>query len=195
MPGETQLRFITPSWSEIEELSMELAEEISASGFKPDIVVGVLRGGLIPAKLVADYLGVRSLATLEVKLYRGIGEPGANPVVTQPLVAPIQGQRILVIDDVADTGKTLSHVMSYISHYGPLEARSATLYIKPWSMVRPDYYAEETDAWIVFPWDKVETLRELVEKHGFGLEAAAEVVGVDPRRAAELLGLQRLDRR
>ncbi len=190
MPEAGRLKFITPSWSEIEELSLALAEEVSASGYKPDVIIGVLRGGVIPAKLVADYLGVRRLATLEVKLYQGIGEPGATPVVTQSLVADVRGLRVLIVDDVADTGKTLSHVMSYVSHYGPVEARSATLYLKPWSIYKPDYYAEETDAWIIFPWDKVETLRELVEKHGFSLETAAEVVGLDPGRAAELLGVR-----
>ncbi|AEM39615.1 phosphoribosyltransferase [Pyrolobus fumarii 1A] len=189
--SEKQLRFITPSWSEIEELCMEIAEDVLRDGYKPDIVVGVLRGGIIPAKIVADYIGVKRIATVEVKFYAGIGATREEPVITQPLIENVRGQRILLVDDVADTGKTLAHVASFLNYYGPSEVRTATVYVKPWSMVKPDYYGEETDAWIIFPWERLEMLTELVEHHGFSLEDASEVTGIDPERAEQLLRLHR----
>ncbi len=187
-----QLRFLTPTWSEIEELCMDIAEEIAGDGYEPDVVVGVLRGGVVPAKLVADYLGVERMAVMEVKFYAGIGVRREEPVVTQPLTERLAGLRVLIVDDVADTGKTLAHVVNYVSLYGPAEVRTATLYVKPWARVRPDYYGEETDAWIIFPWEKMETVRELVGR-GFTPREAAEVAGLDPWRAEELLRVHRGD--
>ena len=183
-------RFIAPSWSEIEELAADVAEEVLMDGFRPDVVVGVLRGGVVAAKLVADYLGVGRLAVFEVKFYRGIGEHGEEPVVTQPLVERVQGLRVLLVDDVVDTGKTLALATSYVSMHGPREVRSASLYVKPWASVKPDYYGEETDAWIIFPWERMEAVRELLAGGGFTLEEAAELAGVDPGRAERLLRLR-----
>lgn len=101
----------------------------------------------------------------------------------------MQGLRVLLVDDVADTGKTLAAATSYISMHGPEEVKTATLYLKPWSMLQPDYYGEVTDAWIIFPWERMEAVRELVKEKGMSLEEAARIAGVDPRAAERLLRL------
>ena len=183
-------KFLVPGWDEVEELALEVAEEVLGDGFVPDVVVGVLRGGIVAAKLVADYLGVERLAFVELKFYAGIGVRREEPVVTQPLVERVQGLRVLIVDDVADTGKTLAAAVNYVSMYGPEEVRTATLYLKPWSMVQPDYYGEVTDAWIIFPWERMESVRELVRGKGLSVEEAARIAGVDPRAAERLLRLR-----
>ncbi len=157
-----------------------------SDGFSPDIVVGVLRGGVVAAKLVADYLGVSRLGFLEVKFYAGIGVTREEPIVTQPLVEKVAGLRVLIVDDVVDSGKTLAHAVSFVSMYGPREVRTAAVYLKPWARFKPDYYGEVVDAWIVFPWERMEVFRELVES-GWSAVEAAEVTGLDPGLAERLL--------
>ncbi len=176
-PHPEPTRFEPVSWREVEEGCAEIAERIRRDHLKIDVIVGVLRGGWIPARLLSDYLGVDRMGAVEVKFYRGVGETMEHPVVTQPLILDIRDKTVLVVDDVADTGKTLNIVTNFLSHYGPRKIVTATLYYKPWSIHRPDYYARETTAWIIFPWDKAETVAELIEKRGYSVEEVSRITG------------------
>ncbi len=181
------VKFISVSWSEVEELCLEIAERVAASVDRVDVIVGVLRGGWIPARLLSDYLGVERMGAVEVKFYRGIGETGERPIVTQPLVVDVRDKSVLVVDDVADTGKTLNIVTSFLTLYGPRRVYTATLYVKPWSIVRPDFYARVTDAWIIFPWDKAETYEELVNSRGMSIEEVSRIGGDSVERIKRML--------
>ena len=172
-----KLKFKPVTWREIEEGCLNIAEQIAEKGENIDIIVGVLRGGWIPARLLSDYLGVEAMGAIEVKFYRGIGETGERPVITQPLIVDVRDKVVLVVDDVSDTGKTLNTVVGFITHYGPRRVLTATIYVKPWSMYRPDFYYDETDAWIIFPWDKAETIAELIERKGLSLEEVSKITG------------------
>jgi hypoxanthine phosphoribosyltransferase len=77
-----------------------------------------------------------------------------------------RGKRVLIVDEVADTGKSLKMVREHIVQEGAEEVKTATVYYKPWSVVRPDYFAKETSDWIVFPWEIKETLRKIIAKCG-----------------------------
>ncbi len=158
---ESKPRFLPLSWDEIEELTLILAEKIRASGFKPDIVLGIMRGGWIPARILADFLGVEEIAAIEIKFYRGVGETRERPVVTKPPIADLRGRNVLVMDDVSDTGKSLSVAITVLTFFGPSSLKTATLFVKPWTMFIPDYYVDSTEAWIAFPWEKGELLEEL----------------------------------
>ncbi len=172
-------KFQPISWREVEEGCAYIAENILRDRVKIDAIIGVLRGGWIPARLLSDYLGVHEMGALEIKFYKGVGETAEKPVVTQPLIIDVRDKNILIVDDVSDTGKTLNVAVNFLSLYGPRKILTATLYFKPWSMYRPDYYAYETDAWIIFPWDKAETVEELIVKKGMSLEEVSRITG-DP---------------
>ncbi len=179
-PGHPKpVKFKPVSWREIEEGCLNIAEQIAERGEKVDIIVGILRGGWIPARLLSDYLGVDAMGAIEVKFYRGIGETAERPVITQPLIVDVRDKVVLIVDDVSDTGKTLNTVVGFITHYGPKRILTATIYVKPWSMYRPDFYYDETDAWIIFPWDKAETIEELVSKRGMKVEDISRITGED----------------
>jgi hypoxanthine phosphoribosyltransferase len=180
-------KFKPVSWREIEEGCLNIAEQIANNHEHVDIIVGILRGGWIPARLLSDYLGVDSMGAIEVKFYRGIGETAERPVVTQPLIVDVRDKVVLVVDDVSDTGKTLNTVVGFITHYGPRKVLTATIYVKPWSMYRPDYYYEETDAWIIFPWDKAETIAELVSRQNMSLEEISKLIGEEAEFARRVL--------
>ncbi len=150
------------TWELFGTASRELSAQVVASGWVPDLIIAVARGGLIPAGAISYAIGVKAMGSMNVEFYTGIGETLAEPVVLPPLMdaSELPGKKVLVVDDVADSGKTLKMVMELLRHEGlqlggasvPVEARSACIYLKPRSVHRPDYVWRETDKWINFPW-------------------------------------------
>jgi len=76
----------------------------------------------------------------------------------------VTGKKVLIVDEVADTGKSLRLVKSHLEEQGATEVKIMTIYYKPWSIVVPDWYAKETSRWIVFPWERKETVRQVLEE-------------------------------
>ena len=150
------------TWELFGTASRELSAQVVASGWVPDLIIAVARGGLIPAGAISYAIGVKAMGSMNGEFYTGIGETLAEPVVLPPLMdaSELPGKKVLVVDDVADSGKTLRMVMELLRHEGlqlggasvPVEARSACIYLKPRSVHRPDYVWRETDKWINFPW-------------------------------------------
>lgn len=141
------------TWERFGVASRQLAQQIADSGFAAEIVIAVARGGLLPAGALAYALGTKAAGTLNVEFYSDIEETLPDPVVLEPMLdtAAITGKRLLVVDDVADSGRTLALVMDMMRQYGA-DARSAVLYTKPRSIVIPDFSWRETELWITFPW-------------------------------------------
>ncbi|MEM2240240.1 MAG: phosphoribosyltransferase [Thermoproteota archaeon] len=140
-----------PSWDEIYEMCIDLASMIKASGFKPDLIVGIARGGWVPARLLSDFLDNPNITSIKVEFYLDIGKTRDEPSITQDIQVSVAGRKVLLVDDVADTGKSLMLVKNHLKDMGASETRIACLYFKPWSIVKPDYYVRETEAWIIFP--------------------------------------------
>lgn len=160
----TNERYLHLTWMDVQRLSEKLADQIAESGFRPDIIVAVSRGGFDPARILSDELNIRSLASLQVIYYAGIRERNDKPQVKYPLNADISGLNVLVVDDVADSGNSLKVVKEYIDSLGPREVRMATLHHKPWSTFEPDFYAESVDKWIIYPWEPRESIEDIREK-------------------------------
>jgi hypoxanthine phosphoribosyltransferase len=150
------------TWDDITSAVSRVVEAITGSGYEVEVVVGILRGGVVPAVLIADRLGVKDIGTMDIKFYEAPGVTGKEPYLRQPLTLTIRGRSVLVVDDISDTGLTLQAVLDIVRHYAPRSVRTATLYVKPWTKLVPDYYAVVTEDWIVFPWDFWEH-RRLVE--------------------------------
>jgi MoaD family protein len=153
-----------PWWDEFYFKVLELARMIRRSGFKPDVIVGVARGGWVVARLLSDFLGNPNVASVKVEFYSDVAEHGEEPAVTQPLSVSVKGLRVVVADDVADTGRSLEVVKRHVEEGGALDVKLATVYYKPWSRVRPDYYVEETTRWIIFPHEVRESLVSLLKR-------------------------------
>jgi hypothetical protein len=160
----TNDRYLYLNWMDVQRLSEKLADMIAESGFRPDIIVAVSRGGFDPARILSDELNIRSLASLQVIYYTGVNERNNRPQVKYPLNADIAGLNVLVVDDVADSGNSLEVVKEYVDSLGPREVRIATLHYKPWSSFEPDYYAESADKWIIYPWEPRESIEDIREK-------------------------------
>jgi hypoxanthine phosphoribosyltransferase len=163
---EDSAKFEVPTWNRIYTMLLSQAEKIRQSSFKPDVIVGVTRGGWVPARVLLDLLGVPDFATVRVEFYLGVVETRNEPVLIQGVSAAVTGKKVLIVDDVADTGKSLQLAREHVLQQGATEVKIATVYRKPWSVIKPDYYETETSCWVVFPWETKETIRKIVEKHG-----------------------------
>ena len=141
------------TWARFGEASRALAQQVADSGFRPDIVLAVARGGLTVAGALAYALGVKNCFAMNVEFYTGVDERLDVPVMLPPTfdVVDIRGLDVLVADDVADTGRTLELVRAVIAEHVN-EARAAVLYQKPRSVIECDYVWRHTDRWINFPW-------------------------------------------
>ena len=168
MPREnilTKIELEAASWNEIYEMLLSLADKIKQDKLEPDILVGVCRGGWIPACILSDLLQKTQLASVKVEFYTGIAKTKREPMITQPVSAPVDGKKVLVIDDIVDTGKSIDMVKRHIRESKAKEVKIATLYRKPWSKTAPDYYEKETDKWIIFPWEIKETVISLTKEY------------------------------
>ena len=158
-------QFEVPTWNQLYKLLLKQARIICSSGFKPDVIVGVSRGGLVPARVLSDLLGNQNIANVKVECYVGIEESKKVPRLTQSLSADVQGKKVLVVDEVADWGKSLRLVTGHVVERGASEVKTATLYYKPRSTFKPDFYGKETNCWVVFPWEIYETVKSIYESN------------------------------
>lgn len=154
------------SWREVVDLCYKLAEDIINSGFEPDVIVAVLRGGVVPALLLSDILGVNEFYAIRIKHWGIAEEVCTVPIVEQLPQKKLQGVKVLIVDEVADTGKTLIKAVEEIKKLNTLEVKTAVLHLKPSSVLVPDYYVLKLNkwVWIFYPWSLVETLFALAYK-------------------------------
>ena len=157
-------KYVAPSWDKVYEMLLDLALKIRKSGFKPDYIVGVSRGGWAPGRILSDLLENTHTVNIKIEFYLGIGKTARDPVVTQPLAEDITNKNVLVVDDVSDTGRSLKVAMEHMGGKGAAGVKTATVYYKPHSVFKPDFFAESTDDWIIFPWERLEATNLLIQE-------------------------------
>ena len=141
------------TWELFGTAARELAQTVVDSGYQPDLIMSITRGGMLPAGTMSYAMGIKNLHIINVEFYTGVEERLPLPVLLPPVPAAVDlsGQRVLIVDDVADTGETLRMVRdSCAAHVA--ETRTAVLYEKSQSVVKCDYVWKRTDQWIAFPW-------------------------------------------
>jgi hypothetical protein len=171
--------FEIPTWEQIYEMLLELTRRIRKANYKPDIVVGVARGGWPVARVMSDLLENPEVANVKAEFYLGVAETKGEPVITQPVSASVRGKKVLVVDDVADTGKSLALVKEHLKKRGASDIRIATIYYKPWSVLKPNWFERKTEWWIISPWERKETMKRILNKcrkEGVPIEKAKEAL-------------------
>jgi uncharacterized protein len=148
-PGEREIL----TWGAFGDASRELAKHVADSGWVPDIILAIARGGLLPAGSLGYALSIKNVFVISVEYYTGIDERLDFPVMLPPQLnlVDIKDSRVLIVDDVADTGHTLKAVQDFVGSTVN-EARSAVIYEKSHSVVKCEYVWKRTDRWIDFPW-------------------------------------------
>src|SRR6201981_2270259 len=156
-------------WQAFGTASRELAEVIAAAGFEPDLILSIARGGLFLAGSLGYALAVKNLYVMNVEFYDGVGSTLDMPVMLPPVpsVVDFSAKKVLIADDVADTGRTIELVHTLIKDPGE-HVRSAVIYEKPQSVIKCDYVWRRTDRWINFPWSSEDPL---VQRAGQVLDA------------------------
>ena len=179
-------KYEAPSWDYIYELCIHVADQIRRSGYKPDLLVAISRGGGIPGRVLSDLLENPNIATIKVEHYIDIYKTRAKPEITQPIPIEVKGKKILLVDDIADSGKSLKLVKEHLAEQGAADVKICALYCKPWSIVTPDFSARTTDAWICFPHEIYETIKKIIlklkaqDKSREEIEAELVRIGIKP---------------
>src|ERR1700734_4068890 len=141
------------TWQGFGEASRELARMVAADGFEPDLILSIARGGLFVAGALGYALSVKNLHMMNVEFYDGVGSTLDMPVMLPPvpLAVDFSAKKVLIADDVADSGKTIELVYEFIRDQVEA-ARTVVIYEKPRSLIKCDYVWGRPDQWINFPW-------------------------------------------
>ena len=176
------------TWQKVYGLCERLCRRILADGFRPDAIVGIARGGYMPARILADFFGVMNLAALKIEHYHGTRK-SRQARIAHPLPAAFSGRRVLVVDDVSDSGDTFDLALAHLAGREALgEVRTAVLHHKTTSSRVPDYFAHKVIAWrwIIYPWALAEDLHTLSGE----LDAVPDDVAALGAKLREVYGLQ-----
>ena len=155
------------SWEQAFKLARILARNVLNSGFLPDVVIGISRGGLVPARTVGDLLLIKELTSIKTEHWETAVKHGETRIKhSLPIEANISGKKILVVDDVADTGDSFWAIIQYLQERDPLEIKTAALHFKTSSTFTPDYWGEKLEdwLWIVYPWAVYEDFTVFIKK-------------------------------
>ncbi len=148
------------------DVSWALGKAVRESGYDPDVVVAVARGGFVPARFLCDFLGISDMTSLKIQHYAPGAAKERRAWIKYPVGGDIHGKRALVVDDVNDTGDTLKLAVDHLKSLGVAEIRTAVLHEKQTSAVRADYRAVDVLDWhwIIYPWAVVEDVGGFVAR-------------------------------
>ncbi len=165
LPDKERFRCDMPSWRRVVRDCKTLSSSIKTSGYDPDMVVAICRGGLVPARLVCDFLHIKDLTTIKVEHWGMVATPTEKAVIKFPLYVDIKDKQVLLVDDITDTGDTLRVSLEHLKKFGPKEIRTAVLIHKIISGFLPDYYVRKITQWrwVIFPWHVWEDLTVLIK--------------------------------
>jgi hypoxanthine phosphoribosyltransferase len=159
-----KIEYEVSTWQIIYEMLIAQTQKIQASQYQPNIIIGIAKGGTIPTRILSDLMEISQTTNIQIKSYRTIAEPEIEPLITQRLTTSITNKKVLLVDDIADSGKTLKAAKMYLQEHKAKDIKIATLYAKPTSEIEPDFYEKKTSKWVVFPWEMKETLRKIIQK-------------------------------
>ncbi len=156
------------SWEEIVGWSWELARKIRESGYRPDIIVALARGGYVPARLLCDFLDIENLVSIQSQHWTEAAKKEERAIIKFPYKLDLREYNVLIVDDICDTGESLILAKNYIlENWSPREVRIATLqWISPVAKIKPDYYTIEVKdwTWFQYPWTRLEDTYEFIKR-------------------------------
>jgi len=154
------------SWNDVFVLAKETAKKVEHSGYRPDFIVALARGGLVPARTLSDLLGVKDMAAIKVEHWGVTARPDKKAHIAHGITADLSGKKVLIVDDITDTGESMRVAIEAVQKLNPAEIRTVALQHINGSKHVPDYYAEEIHSWtwMIYPWNFVEDLTNLVGK-------------------------------
>lgn len=153
------------NWEYIYGLCKDVSDDVKADDFEPDVVVALARGGWFAGRTLCDFLGLDDLTSLKIEHYVGTAAKGDEPEIRYPMPeGSVEDKDVLIVDDIADTGQSLKHADEYVRERNPNAVRTATLQLLQTSEFEPDFIGERLEewTWIVYPWNFVEDMIDLI---------------------------------
>ncbi len=155
------------SWDDIEKWCTSLREKIKKE-YHPDAIIGLSRGGLVPARILSDSLLIKDLYAVKTEHWGITATMDGRTVLKDTGKLDIGGKNVLVVDDITDTGESMKVATDFLQKMNPKEIRTATMLHITHSKTVPDFYAEEVKSdewtWFTFPWNIYEDLFNLSSK-------------------------------
>jgi hypoxanthine phosphoribosyltransferase len=158
------MEYLRFPWEECERAVNFICKKIQEGTFKPDTIVAISRGGLVPAKLFSDALDVRDLRVIRLSFYETSGKRMEEPVLIDPLPGSLEGRNALLVDDISDSGESFKAAIAHLSEYGPASVKTASIHMREGSPFKPDFFFQTNTKWVVYPWEKQEFMRDTGEK-------------------------------
>ncbi len=156
------------SWDEVVSWSRDVAQKVLNSGYNPELVVAIARGGYVPARLICDFLMIENLLSLQSQHWTEAAKAEEKAVIKYPYKLDLKGSKVLIVDDIVDTGESLLLAKDYIlKHWNVSEVRIAVLqWISPVAKFKPDYYSVEVKDWVWFqyPWTRLEDTFQFLKR-------------------------------
>ncbi|WP_337860725.1 phosphoribosyltransferase [Ferroplasma sp.] len=163
-----EFKAVYVSWSEIEEWTKGIMKMVIEDKYNPDIIIGIARGGLVPARMVADYLFKKDLVSIKTEHWGVTATVDGKAVLKEKLNYDIAGKKVLIVDDITDTGESMKLSYNYIKSLNPAEVKTTSMLYVNDSKYTPDYYGKglqkEQWAWFIFPWNVYEDTYNLAKK-------------------------------
>lgn len=156
---------VVPSWDEIQDLVEKAVGKVKEAGFRPDAIVAISRGGLVPGRLFADHLHIKDVVSVKADHWGITAAKDGKARIAHSTNADLKGKKLLVVDDVTDTGQSMELVLEHLKEFEPAEIKTATAYHLSNSKYVPDFFGAEIPwVWIIFPWNYREDLVNLIGK-------------------------------
>lgn len=156
------------NWDYIYNLCRNVSKEIKSSGYEPEVIIALARGGWFAGRVLCDFLGLDDLSSLKIEHYIGsVAIDSGEPYIRYPLSDNVmEGKKVLIVDDIVDSGESMLSAKAYVEGRNPREVRTASLQYLGSSKLDPDYVGERLEdwAWIVYPWNFMEDMISILTK-------------------------------
>lgn len=152
------------SWENLGQDVFDLAKQLIEADKEFDRIVALAKGGLTFARSLVDFLQLKAISSIQIEFYSNINQTHPTPVITQSLPVSVRDERILIFDDIVDSGETMKLATEYLQHHGTRSITTAALLKKPWTEFPVEFTARSSQAWVIFPNEVRETIESLVKK-------------------------------
>ncbi len=163
-PKMDNRKYILPNWQEIYDLAKNISDNVKKSNFYPDTIVAISRGGLVPGRLFGDFLHIKNILTIKADHWGITATKDGEAKISHSLNVDLTGKKVLLVDDITDTGKSMELAIDHVNKLNPKELKTATLYHIKGSKYTPDFYSKEIEwVWVIFPWNYREDMVNIIK--------------------------------
>ena len=154
------------SIQEVYQKSHELAQQIMDSSITFDFVIAIARGGVLPARLMCDFLNIHRLTSIQVKHYQKGAKQMEEAEIIDPVRVDIKGKNVLLVDDVNDSGETLKAALEHVESLEPELVKTAVLHEKSHTILETDFTGDRLKKWkwLIYQWAVTEDVLEFLNK-------------------------------